>query len=55
MVVSEVDSDPSFAWHFNFNSGGEHKYARDAACNEYFYTLAVGPAGDLMRKHACDV
>ncbi len=38
---SEVDSDPSFAWYFNFNSGGEYKYARDPACNEYFYVLAV--------------
>ncbi len=39
---SEVDNaDPSFAWYFNFSSGGEYKYARDPACNEYFYTLAV--------------
>ncbi len=38
---SEVDSDPSFAWYFNFNSGGEYRYARDPACNEYFYVLAV--------------
>lgn len=38
---SEVDSDPSFAWYFNFNSGGEYKYTRNPACNEYFYVLAV--------------
>lgn len=40
--TSEVDeTDPSIAWYYNFNSGGEYKYARDCACNEYFYTLAV--------------
>lgn len=38
---SEVDSDPSIAWYFNFYSGGEYKYTRDPACNEYFYSLAV--------------
>ncbi len=38
---SEVDSDTSFAWSFNFSSGGEYKYTRDPACNEYFYVLAV--------------
>jgi hypothetical protein len=38
---SEVDSDPSFAWYFNFYGGDEYKYARDPACNEYFYVLAV--------------
>ncbi len=38
---SEVDSDRAFAWYFNFYSGGEYKYPRDPACNEYFYVLAV--------------
>jgi uncharacterized protein DUF1566 len=39
--TSEVDADPSFAWYFNFYSGGEYKYIRDPACNFYFYALAV--------------
>ena len=39
---SELDkADPSFAWYFNFSSGGEYTYARNPACNEYFYVLAV--------------
>ncbi len=39
--TSELDADPSFAWYFNFFSGGEFTYTRNPLCNFYFYALAV--------------
>ena len=38
---SEVDTDPSFAWYFNFYEGGEYKYTRRPCCNFYLHGLAV--------------
>ncbi len=39
--TSEVDADPSFAWYFNFYSGGEYRDTRRPDCNFYFYGIAV--------------
>ncbi len=38
---SELAEDPSFAWYFNFYSGGEYTYACRPDCNFYFYGIAV--------------